>query len=93
MRLLPDIASDIRVSIPVGGYLISAYVLGVVIGAPLVVILGRNFPPKKMLLILVLMLTLFNALSIIVANYNFLSGSRFLSGLPHGAFFGVGAVV
>lgn len=93
MGLLPDIASDMKVSIPVAGYLISAYALGVVIGAPLLVILGRNFPPKKMLLILALMLTVFNALSIIAPTYNFLFASRFLSGLPHGAFFGVGAVV
>jgi len=93
MGLLPDIASDMKVSIPVAGYLISAYALGVVIGAPLLVILGRNYAPKKMLLILALMLTLFNALSIIAPSYNFLFASRFLSGLPHGAFFGVGAVV
>lgn len=93
MGLLPDIASDMKVSIPVAGYLISAYALGVVIGAPLLVILGRNFPPKKMLLILAAMLTVFNALSIIAPTYNFLFASRFLSGLPHGAFFGVGAVV
>ncbi|RUT68965.1 MFS transporter [Flavobacterium cupreum] len=93
MGLLPDIASDMKVTIPVAGYLISAYALGVVIGAPLLVILGRNFAPKKMLLILALMLTVFNALSIIAPNYNFLFVSRFFSGLPHGAFFGVGAVV
>ena len=93
MGLLPDIASNMKVSIPVAGYLISAYALGVVIGAPLLVIIGRNFPPKKMLLILALMLTVFNALSIIAPTYNFLFASRFLSGLPHGAFFGVGAVV
>ncbi|TDO77594.1 DHA1 family arabinose polymer transporter-like MFS transporter [Flavobacterium chryseum] len=93
MGLLPDIASDMKVTIPVAGYLISSYALGVVIGAPLLVILGRNFAPKKMLLILALMLTVFNALSIIAPNYNFLFASRFLSGLPHGAFFGVGAVV
>ncbi len=93
MGLLPDIASDMKVSIPVAGYLISAYAIGVVIGAPLLVILGRNLAPKKMLLILALMLTVFNALSIIAPTYNFLFASRFLSGLPHGAFFGVGAVV
>lgn len=93
MGLLPDIASDMKVTIPVAGYLISSYALGVVIGAPLLVILGRNFPPKKMLLILAAMLTVFNALSIIAPSYNFLFASRFLSGLPHGAFFGVGAVV
>lgn len=93
MGLLPDIASDLKVSIPVAGYLISAYALGVVIGAPLLVIIGRNYPPKKMLLILAAMLAVFNALSIIAPNYGFLFASRLLSGLPHGAFFGVGAVV
>jgi len=93
MGLLPDIALDMKVSIPVAGYLISAYALGVVIGAPLLVILGRNYPPKKMLLILAIMLTVFNALSIIAPSYEILFASRLLSGLPHGAFFGVGAVV
>ncbi|WP_281633784.1 MFS transporter [Flavobacterium luteolum] len=93
MGLLPDIASDMKVSIPVAGYLISSYALGVVIGAPLLVIAGRNYAPKKMLLILALMLAVFNALSIIAPSYNILFASRFLSGLPHGAFFGVGAVV
>jgi DHA1 family arabinose polymer transporter-like MFS transporter len=93
MGLLPDIASDLKVSIPVAGYLISAYALGVVIGAPLIVMVARNAPPKKILLILAVMLTIFNSLSIIAPSYNFLFLSRLLSGLPHGAFFGVGAVV
>ena len=52
MGLLPDIASDLKVSIPVAGYLISAYALGVVIGAPLIVMMARNAPPKKILMIL-----------------------------------------
>ena len=93
MGLLPDIALNMSVSIPVAGYLISAYALGVVIGAPLLVIIGRNYPPKKMLLILAMMLAVFNALSIIAPTYEILFASRLLSGLPHGAFFGVGAVV
>lgn len=93
MGLLPDIAADLNISIPQAGHLISSYALGVVIGAPLLVIAGRNFAPKKMLLAMALMLTLFNALSIIAPGYNLLFASRFLSGLPHGAFFGVGAVV
>lgn len=93
MGLLPDIASDLSVSIPTAGYLISAYALGVVIGAPTLVLMTRNYPPKKILLLLAAMLTLFNALSIIAPNYNLLFVSRLLSGLPHGAFFGVGAVV
>jgi DHA1 family arabinose polymer transporter-like MFS transporter len=93
MGLLPDIASDLKISIPVAGYLISAYALGVVLGAPLIVIIARNAPPKKILLILAAMLAFFNSLSIIAPSYNLLFISRLLSGLPHGAFFGVGAVV
>ncbi|GIZ10410.1 MFS transporter [Flavobacterium sp. UMI-01] len=93
MGILPDIANNLNVSIPVAGYLISAYALGVVIGAPLLVIFTRNTPPKRTLLILAALLTLFNSLAIIAPNYNLLFLSRFLSGLPHGAFFGIGAVV
>ncbi|WP_300661739.1 MFS transporter, partial [Fluviicola sp.] len=93
MGLLPDIASDLSVSIPTAGYLISAYALGVVIGAPTLVLMTRNYPPKNILLLLAAMLTVFNALSIIAPNYELLFVSRLLSGLPHGAFFGVGAVV
>lgn len=93
MGLLPDIAADMNVSIPVAGYLISAYALGVVIGAPLLVIAARNYPPKKILLALAAMLAVFNALSIVAPTYETLFASRLLSGLPHGAFFGVGAVV
>lgn len=93
MGLLPDIANDLSITIPVAGYLISAYALGVVIGAPLLVIIARNAPPKKLLLILALMLMVFNGISIIAPDYNLLFASRLLSGLPHGAYFGVGAVV
>ncbi|MFP9112963.1 MFS transporter [Flavobacterium sp. RHBU_3] len=93
MGLLPDIAKDIHVTIPQAGHLIAAYALGVVVGAPILVISGRNMPPKKMLTLLALMLAVFNALSIVAPGYNLLLASRFLSGLPHGAFFGVGAVV
>jgi DHA1 family arabinose polymer transporter-like MFS transporter len=93
MGILPDVASDLKVSIPIAGYLISAYALGVVIGAPLLVIMARNYPPKKTLMALAAMLAFFNSLSIIVPNFEFFFLTRLLSGLPHGAFFGVGAVV
>ena len=93
MGILPDIASDLKISIPVAGYLISAYALGVVIGAPLLVIITRNYPPKRTLMLLAAMITVFNSLSIIAPSYGFLFAVRLLSGLPHGAFFGVGAVV
>jgi MFS transporter, DHA1 family, arabinose polymer utilization protein len=93
MGLLPDIATDLDVSITQAGYLISAYALGVVIGAPLLVVAGRNYPPKKMLVLLAIMLLIFNGLSIAAPDFDLLLITRLLSGLPHGAFFGVGAVV
>lgn len=93
MGLLPDIALDLDVTIPEAGHLIALYALGVVVGAPILVILGRNFPPKKMLLWLAFGLAFLNGLSIVAPNYEMLLLTRFLSGLPHGAFFGVGAVV
>lgn len=93
MGLLPDIASSIDVSIPIAGHLISAYALGVVIGAPILVALSARFPPKYILISLMILFTIFNAFSIIAPDYNTLLMSRFLSGLPHGAFFGVATVV
>ena len=93
MGMLPDVASDLEVSIPEAGYLISAYALGVVVGAPLLVVGMNRFSPTKALILLMVLFTLFNGLSIIAPDYNFLLASRFIAGLPHGAFFGVGSVV
>jgi DHA1 family arabinose polymer transporter-like MFS transporter len=93
MGLLPDIANDLKISIPLAGHLISAYALGVVIGAPLLILAAGNVAPKKLLLILMAMFTVFNGLSIAATDYHLLFIARLLSGLPHGAFFGVGAVV
>jgi DHA1 family arabinose polymer transporter-like MFS transporter len=93
MGLLPDIAKDLNVTIPQAGYLISAYALGVVIGAPLLVMAAGKFPPKKILIALMIMFTAFNTLSAFAPNFSLLFVARLLSGLPHGAFFGVGSVV
>lgn len=93
MGLLPDIANSLQVSIPEAGYLISSYALGVVIGAPILVAFSSKYPPKKTLISLMILFTLFNGLSAITPEYYSLLSFRFLSGLPHGAFFGVGAVV
>jgi len=93
MGLLPDISNNLDVSIPVAGYLISAYALGVVIGAPLLVFIAGNYPPKKILIVLMILFTGFNGLSSLAPGYIPLFFLRLLSGLPHGAFFGVGAVV
>lgn len=93
MGVLPDISQSLNVSIPTAGHLISIYALGVVIGAPLIVGIAGNYPPKKVLIGLMLMVFVFNALFAIAPSYGLLMLSRFFAGLPHGAFFGVGAVV
>jgi len=93
MGLLPDIAKDFQITIPVAGHLISAYAAGVVIGAPLLVAISGNFGPKKILLALMAIFTLFNGLSAIAPGNKTLLVLRLLAGLPHGAFFGVGSVV
>ncbi|WP_027379016.1 MFS transporter [Chryseobacterium daeguense] len=93
MGLLPDIARSLQISIPEAGHLISAYALGVVIGAPILIGYSVKFPPKKVLIVLMMIFTLFNGLSAIAPDYTTMMIIRFLSGLPHGAFFGVGTVV
>ena len=93
MGLLPDVATSIDVSIPVAGHLISAYAFGVVFRAQILVALSAKFPPKSILITFMILFTFFNALAIISPDYNTLLISRFLAGLPHGAFFGVGTVV
>jgi len=93
MGLLPDIANNLDITIPQAGHLISAYALGVVIGAPLLVIIANGFPPKKILIVLMIMFSVFNTCSSLAPNYITLFFMRLLAGLPHGAFFGVGSVV
>jgi DHA1 family arabinose polymer transporter-like MFS transporter len=93
MGLLPDIARDMHITIPAAGHLISAYALGVVVGAPLLVMMSSNYPPKKILLALMLIFTVFNTFSAFAPSHLTLLLARFFAGLPHGAFFGVGSVV
>ncbi len=93
MGLLPDMARTLQISIPEAGHLISAYALGVVIGAPFLIGYFVKFPPKKVLMSLMVIFTIFNALSAIAPDYTTMLIIRFLSGLPHGAFFGVGTVM
>ena len=93
MGLLPDVAKSLHITIPEAGHLISAYAFGVVVGAPLLIGYSVKHPPKKVLIALMIIFTLFNALSAIAPDYGTMMVIRFLSGLPHGAFFGVGTVV
>ncbi|MFC3198556.1 MFS transporter [Parapedobacter deserti] len=93
MGLLEDIARDLHIDIPSAGHLIAAYALGVVIGAPLLVVIAGRYPPKRILVGLMILFTVFNAFSAFAPSYTSLLISRLLAGLPHGAFFGVGSVV
>lgn len=93
MGVLPNIAQSQGVSIPAAGHLISGYALGVVIGAPLLVALADRYPPRNILVALMVMFGLFNALFALAPTYELMFVARLFSGLPHGAFFGVGAVV
>lgn len=93
MGVLPDVAREFNISIPQAGHMISAYALGVVIGAPTLVAASSRIAPKKILFGLMVMFTVFNSLSAFAPNEFVLLLSRLLSGLPHGAFFGVGSVV
>ena len=93
MGILPDVANSLQISIPQAGHFISAYALGVVVGAPTLTAMSGKWPAHKVLLYLMVWFTLFNTLSAFSTNYVTLMIARFLSGLPHGAFFGIGAVV
>jgi DHA1 family inner membrane transport protein len=93
MGLLPNVANDLHTSIPTTGYLVSAYALGVVIGAPLLAALTTRMPRKTVLISLMGLFTIGNTFSALAPSYGWLFAGRVLAGLPHGAFFGVGAVV
>lgn len=93
MGILPDLARSLGVSIPAAGHLISAYALGVCFGAPLTVLAARTRPLKGILLWLAAMIILGNTCAALSPTYWMLMAMRFVSGLPHGAFFGVGSIV
>ncbi|MFG3060613.1 MFS transporter [Streptomyces sp. NPDC048231] len=93
MGLLPQIADGVGVSVPHAGNLVSAYALGVVVGAPLLTGIGARIPHKRLLLLLSGLFVIGNTASALAPGFGLLFAARVLSGLPHGALFGVGAVV
>ena len=93
MGILPEVSEGLGISIPQAGHFISAYALGVVVGAPLLTLFSGKLQPQKVLFFLMAWFTVFNSLSAFSNSYTSLLIMRFLSGLPHGAFFGIGAVV
>lgn len=93
MGILQDIAKDQQIEITQAAHFIALYALGVVVGAPILTVFTGKIAPKKVLLLLMLLFVFFNGLFAIAPEFNTLSITRFMSGLPHGAFFGVGSVV
>ena len=93
MGVLEDFAKDLNISIPTAGNFISMYAMGVMVGAPTLIMATSKYSPKKVLIFFMLLFTIFNSLFVIAPSYNTLLIARFMSGLPHGAFFGVGSVV
>ncbi|MGY1803384.1 MFS transporter [Blastococcus sp. SYSU D00922] len=93
MGLLPDIGDGVGVDIPTAGHLISAYAVGVVVGAPVIAAVSARFPRRALLVGLMGFLLLGNALTAIAPGYRTLLVARFVAGLPHGAYFGVASLV
>ncbi len=89
MGLLPWYASDLGISEPQAGHVVSAYALGVVVGAPITSILGAKLPRRRYLAALIALYGVVNLLAAVLPGYATLVGMRFLAGLPHGGFLGV----
>ena len=93
MSLLRYFAHDLRIDEPTAGHVISAYALGVVVGAPIIAVLSARLPRRTLLVGLMSLFALANGLSALAPTYEWLLAFRFLSGLPHGAYFGIAALV
>ena len=93
MGVLPQIAEGVDVSIPTAGHVISAYALGVVVGAPVLAFFGARWPRRGLLVALMAAYGAFNLLSAVAPSFEVLFVARFLDGLPHGAYFGVASLV
>lgn len=93
MGLLPDVASDLSVSIPQAGLLVTGYALGVVLGAPILAVLTAGLPRRPTLIALASLFTIGNLLCALAPSYNLLMAARVLTALSHGTFFGIGSVV
>ncbi|MDT4844238.1 Inner membrane transport protein YdhP [compost metagenome] len=93
MGLLPEVAADIGVTIPQAGHVISAYALGVVIGAPVLAVLAARWGRRALLVALMLVFALGNFASAAAPGYASLNALRFIAGMPHGTYFGVAALV
>ncbi|MFE7566282.1 MFS transporter [Streptomyces sp. NPDC057539] len=93
MGLLPEVAADYGVTIPTAGLLVTGYALGVVLGAPLMTVLGTRIPRKRMLMVLMGLFVVGNVISALAPSFGLMLTGRVVASLAHGAFFGIGSVV
>ena len=93
MGMLPEVARGIGVDIPTAGHLVSAYALGVVVGAPTLAVLGSRLPRRRVLVALMALFAVAHLASLLVTSYWPLMLVRFVAGLPHGAYFGIASLV
>ncbi len=93
MGLMPDVAADLGITEPQVGHVISTYALGVVVGAPLLAILGSRLPRRNLLLLLMAIFAVGNFATALAPDYHSMMAFRFFAGLPHGAYFGVAMLV
>jgi DHA1 family inner membrane transport protein len=93
MSLLPYFAASLGIDAPTAGHVISAYALGVVVGAPVIAVLAARMQRRYLLVLLMALFALGNALSALAPSYGWMLAFRFLSGLPHGAYFGIASIV
>jgi DHA1 family inner membrane transport protein len=93
MGLLPNVAAGLNVSVPTAGHLISAYALGVMAGAPLIAVLASRISRRALVLGLMAAFALGNIASTLAPTYDWLVVLRFISGLPHGAYFGAASLI
>ncbi|WMY11766.1 MFS transporter [Paraburkholderia phenoliruptrix] len=92
MSLLPDLSEGTHVSVPKAGAYISAYAIGVVLGSPVIAILGARWSRRRLLAALLAIFTLGYIASALAAAFPTLIAARFLAGLPHGAYYGVASL-
>ena len=93
MGLLPEVAKDLQVTIPEAGHVITAYALGVVVGAPVLAVLGANWPRRALLIALMALFAAGNFASAMAPGYLTMNLLRLMTGLPHGTYFGVAALM
>ena len=93
MGLLPEVAADLHVTIPEAGHVITSYALGVVVGAPVLAVLAANWPRRALLIALMALFAAGNLASAAAPGYVAMILMRLLTGLPHGTYFGVAALM